>query len=450
VTKSVKVLALSGLGLVPLDPATSLNKAIESRPEVIAMDAGSGDIGPYYLGADGAYNPDGWERNDLEHLLLAARRLDVPLIVGSAGGAGTNRSVDLYADAIRDIAEQHSLGPISLARIYAELSQDVVLQKLRAGAVTRLGATEELTEETIRQSTRFVALMGVQPIVRALHSGANVIIAGRACDDALHAAYPILVGLPPAIAFLAGKTMENASTAATPFMARESLLGTLTSDDLLLEAVVPDQSVTVFSLTAEIFYERRNPFRQAGPGGCLDLSELTITPEGRGVRLKGAQYVEDPVCKVKMEGAGFRGFRSLSIVGIRDPRMIARIDSVLLGIRHLVSDRYRKVQHHLFFHVYGKDAIMRSLEPTKTPAHELGVLIEVSAPTQALADEISIFAKRSNFLARYEGQKATAGSVSYTVDECLPGLPAYVWTADHLVELADPYEWFPMEMESIA
>ena len=34
--------------------------------------------------------------------------------------------------------------------------------------------------------------------------------------------------------------------------------------------------------------------------------------------------------------------------------------------------------------------------------------------------------------------------------ECLPGLPAYVWTADHLVELADPYEWFPMEMESIA
>ena len=292
-------------------------------------------------------------------------------------------------------------------------------------------------------------MMGVQPIVKALRLGANVIIAGRACDDALHAAYPLLVDLPLAIAFLAGKTMENASTAATQFMARESLLGTLTSDELLLEAVVPDQSVTVFSLTAEIFYERRNPFRQAGPGGFLDLSELTITPEGRGVRLKGAQYVEDPICKVKIEGSGFCGFRSLSIVGIRDPRMIARIDSVLLGIRHLVSDRYREVQHSLHFHVYGKDAIMRSLEPIKSLAHELCVLIEVSAPTQTLADEIAIFAKRSNFLARYEGQKATAGSVSFTVDECLPGLPAYVWTADHLVELSDPYEWFPTEMETI-
>ena len=414
------------------------------------MDAGSGDIGPYYLGADGAYHPNGWERNDLEHLLLASRRLSVPLIIGSAGGAGTNRSVDLYCDAIRDIAREHSLDSFSLARIYAEPSPDVVLQKLRDGAVTRLGATEDLTEETIQGTNRFVALMGVQPILKALRSGADVIIAGRACDDALHAAYPLFMGLTPAIAFLAGKTMENASTAATPFMARESLLGTLTSDDLLLEAVVPDQSVTVFSLTAEIFYERRNPFRQAGPGGYLDLSELTITPEGRGVRLKGARYVEDPIWKVKLEGAGFRGFRSLSVVGVRDPRMVARIDSVLQGIRDAVSTRYREVQHRLHFHVYGKNAIMRSLEPAKSLAHELGVLIEVSAPTQALADEIAIFTKRSHFLARYEGQKATAGSVSYTVDECLPGLPAHVWTADHLVELTHPCEWFPMEMETIA
>ena len=449
-TKPVKALALSGLGLVPLDPATSLHKAVERRPEVIVMDAGSGDIGPYYLGADGAYHPNGWERNDLEHLLLAARRLGVPLIVGSAGGAGTNRSVDLYCDAIKDIAREHALGPFNLGRIYAEVSPDVVLQKLHAGAVARLGAPADLTEEAIQRTDRFVALMGVQPILKALRAGADVVIAGRSCDDALHAAYPLLMGLPPAIAFLAGKTMENASTAATPFMARESLLGTLTADDLFLEAVVPDQSVTVFSLTAEIFYERRDPFRQAGPGGCLDLSDLTITPEGRGVRLKGARYVEDRTLKVKLEGSGFRGFRSLSMAGIRDPRMVARVDSVLQGIRETVSARYHDVRHRLHFHIYGKNAIMRSLEPVKSSAHELGVLIEVSAPTQALADEIAIFAKRCHFLARYEGQKATAGSVSYTVDECMPGLPAYVWTADHLVELRDPCEWFPMEMESVA
>ena len=130
--------------------------------------------------------------------------------------------------------------------------------------------------------------------------------------------------------------------------------------------------------------------------------------------------------------------------------MIARIDPVLQGIRDAVTTRYRQFPHRLHFHVYGKNAIMRALEPANDPAHELCVLIEVSASTQALADEIAIFTKRSNFLARYEGQKATAGSVSYTVDECLPGLPAYVWTVDHLVELTDPCEWFPMEMETIA
>jgi hypothetical protein len=92
---------------------------------------------------------------------------------------------------------------------------------------------------------------------------------------------------------------------------------------------------------------------------------------------------------------------------------------------------------------------MRELEPVKTPSHELGVLIEVSAATQVKADEIAIFAKRCNFLARYEGQKATAGSVSFTVDECLPGLPAYSWSADHLVRLNDPFEWFPTHIETI-
>ena len=33
-------------------------------------------------------------------------------------------------------------------------------------------------------------------------------------------------------------------------------------------------------------------------------------PDARRVRLRGARYVEDRAIKVKLEGAGFRGFRS--------------------------------------------------------------------------------------------------------------------------------------------
>ena len=69
----IRVVALSGLGLLPLDPSVSLDYAVARNPSVIAMDAGSGDIGPYYLGADAEYNPISWERNDLKLLLLAAR-----------------------------------------------------------------------------------------------------------------------------------------------------------------------------------------------------------------------------------------------------------------------------------------------------------------------------------------------------------------------------------------
>src|SRR5262245_31627458 len=100
----LRVVALSGLGLMPLDPSVSLDHAVERNPSVIAMDAGSGDIGPYYLGADAEYNPIAWERNDLRLLLLAARKLNVPLIVGNCCGAGTARGVDEYCRLIAEIA----------------------------------------------------------------------------------------------------------------------------------------------------------------------------------------------------------------------------------------------------------------------------------------------------------------------------------------------------------
>ena len=56
---------------------------IERRPDLIGCDMGSVDIGPTYLGkGEMATSPEA-TRRDLRRVLLGARALDVPLVIGS-------------------------------------------------------------------------------------------------------------------------------------------------------------------------------------------------------------------------------------------------------------------------------------------------------------------------------------------------------------------------------
>src|SRR5215472_1850186 len=98
------------------------------------IERGSCDIGPQPLGADEHPSPEEWQRHDLELMLLAARRLGVPMIVGSASDTGTDRGVNQYADVIRELAQQHRLAPFTLATIFSEVSRDEVARRMRSGA----------------------------------------------------------------------------------------------------------------------------------------------------------------------------------------------------------------------------------------------------------------------------------------------------------------------------
>ena len=123
--------ATGALGHEPIHPGSFL-EGIKRPLDFIGADAGSGDSGPYFLGADAPMNPREWEVHDLELLLVAARERRIPLIIGSAGGAGTNRGVDEYTEMIREIAARHRLAPFRLARIYSEVSLDYLRERVRA------------------------------------------------------------------------------------------------------------------------------------------------------------------------------------------------------------------------------------------------------------------------------------------------------------------------------
>jgi hypothetical protein len=93
---STRIICPNGhLGFAPLK-AESFHLGVAAKPDFIAADSGSDDVGPVPLGMDTSTSPRQWQENDLEEMLLAARKLDVPMIIGSAGDTGTNSRVDLY------------------------------------------------------------------------------------------------------------------------------------------------------------------------------------------------------------------------------------------------------------------------------------------------------------------------------------------------------------------
>src|SRR5882757_7230454 len=90
-------------------PAKSFSAGLERRPDLIGCDMGSIDIGPTCLGkGEMATSPEA-TRRDLRRVLRAARDLDVPLVIGSAGSAGAAPHLDATLDLLREIGRSDGL-----------------------------------------------------------------------------------------------------------------------------------------------------------------------------------------------------------------------------------------------------------------------------------------------------------------------------------------------------
>ena len=455
---SLSTLSATGaLGHEPIHP-DSFYEGIKRHLDFLGADAGSGDSGPFFLGADAPMNPEEWERHDLELLLRAARERRIPLIIGSAGGAGTNRGVDDYARLIRELAREHRLEPFRMARMYSEVSLEYLRSRLAAEAIAPLGADAPLSAADLDATSRVVAMMGVEPYFACFERGAEVIIAGRSCDDAIYAALPLLRGFPSGLAYHFGKTLECASLVGTPSMAKESILGTITRDYVELEPMHPAQRCTPESVAGHSLYERVHPYRQAYPGGVLDTSETRYEQVSeRATRFSGSRFLPDPVYRLKLEGSGLVGFRALTIGAVRDPFAIDSLDWVLETIRSRVREQYGQLEpgpgkdYQIVFHQYGRNGVMRELEPvTERRAHELCVVTEVVARSQEIADLIARYTLYRLLFPTFAGQKATAGGIAMIRDEVLQGQPAYRWTVDHLLPVDDPLGLFRIELEEVS
>lgn len=447
--QSLKIICPNGhLGFAPLRTG-SFEIGVAAGPDYIAADSGSDDVGPVPLGSDTSTSPEAWQRHDLEHMLLASRRLGVPMIIGSAGDAGTNSRVDLYVNIIRELAQKHGLKRFRIGYFYSEVPKSLLREKLGAGETIRgLDGFADLTLSELDGTDRIVAMAGVHPYLELLAQGADVIIGGRSSDAAVFAAPALHHGFAADHAYYLGKVLECASFCAEPYGGKETVLGEISRDAVRVTAMHPEQRCTVASVAGHAMYERSNPFEEFVAGGRLDMSQCHYEQvDPRTTRITGSRFEPDEVIRVKLEGSGKVGERYVGLCGIRDPYTIANVDRVIAWARDQVRARFGETGYELHYNVYGRDGVMGELEPLRDrPGHELCVMVQGVAPTREMAEEVAMIGLRQMFYARLPDVKGTAGSVSFPLDEVLHASPAYRWTLNHTVEVHDPLALFPTHL----
>ncbi|MCC7047060.1 MAG: acyclic terpene utilization AtuA family protein [Alphaproteobacteria bacterium] len=429
----------------------AMDRAMRQNPAAITVDAGSTDPGPHYLGSGEMLVPRVAVERELEQCLRHAIRNRIPLVVGSCGASGSNPGVAWTREIVLDLARKNNWH-FKLATIGAEVPADTVVKGLRSGKLVDFEAGALPSEDEIRSSSRIVAQMGPEPIIKALKQGAQVVLAGRACDDAVVAALPLHLGYDPGLALHMGKILECGALCAEP-MSMDVMLGTLDDTGFVVEPGRLGQRCTVASVAGHSLYEREDPYRQRGPGHLIDMSGTQFDQvDDRRVKVRGTRYTEEKPYRVKLEGARLMGYRSICIAGIRCPVMISKLDEILAANRAYVEDYFKTNEpYHLTFHTYGKNAVMGQLETFKgKPSHELGLVTEVVAATQEQAHAICHVATGKLLHQPFEGIKNNAGSLAFLYSPSDTDMgPAYEFSVYHLLEVEDECALFPIKMETV-
>ena len=382
--------------------ASSLDEAMAQEPHFIAADAGTTDAGPYSLGSGQPAFPREMVKHDLGLILRAGKRAGIPVLVGSAGTAGGDTQVDWTLDIAREVAAEDGWA-LRTAVIYSEQDKTYLKTLLRENRIYPLTPAPHVDEAVIDRSIRIVGMMGVEPLQNALEGGADFVLAGRCSDSALYAALPILRGFPEGLAWHAGKVSE-CGTMATETMGRGVLFACIRADHLIIRPFGPGLRCTPQSVAAHSLYENVDPYLHKESSGTLDLSRSTFEAvDDVSVRIAGSALIRSDSYSVKLEGAELVGYQSIIVGGIRDAYIIRQLDNWLAGVRQTIEsavakvfgDRLSKHQYHLNFHIYGRDAVMGSLEPDRgTLPKEVGLVLEATAPTQEIASKIAILSRQ--------------------------------------------------------
>jgi hypothetical protein len=386
-----KIIIPSGMLGAGFSPE-SIDRGLALGAHAIAVDGGSTDSGPAYLGRAMPKMPPEAIAADLRIMLTKAIPAGIPVLVGSAGTSGTDTGVDWVADMVETIAREQGL-VIRLARIYSELDRAAVHRAHDDCRVDPLAPSDAITHELIDRCDHIVGLLGAEPFVDALDAGADVVVAGRATDTAVIAAAALRRGCPPGPTWHAAKIAECGGQ-CTDNPRGGGVLVAIDDDGFTVEPLEPTSRCTPLSVAAHMVYENANPNTMREPSGTLDVSEAVYVPlDDHRVRVTGSRFAPEPYTN-KLEGAGKVGYQSLAIAGIRDPEILAEIGLWSSSLRDFIEHKARTLlgavadRCTIEIRCYGWNAVLGDLDPDPTPPREVGAMLLVTAPDQEAATRI--------------------------------------------------------------
>lgn len=427
----------------------------------IATDAGSTDSGAAYLALGISKNNRGSVKRDLTILMRAAADAGIPLIVGTSGQAGGDRNLDWTRDIALEVAQELGLRP-KIALLYCEQGKETLKRYNRAGKVSPLPPLGPLAEATIDACDHIVAVMGPEPYMAALASGADIILGGRTTDTAVLASFALLKGAHVGAAWHAAKIAECGAQCTVSPIASAGVLISIGADGFEVEPLSPDNRCSPESVSAHMLYENSNPFLLTEPGGVLDVTEAVYTQrDARTVAVTGSVWKPQPYT-MKLEGAGSRRFQTIMLIGIQDPHVLADVDGFHDRMLAALYDRVHQTigaaagDFHISLRMYGWNAVSGDRPPPGTPVpREIGVLFVATADSQETASQI---AKACNpyffhFPVLMDEELPSYGFAFSPAD--IDRGPVYEFLLNHVVALDDPMElvrtvWIDMAQEEAA
>ena len=391
---STKILVPSGVLGLGFDQE-ALKLGLERRPDIICIDGGSTDSGPFYLGNGSTKYSSEICKLEWKTLMKAREQIGVPLVIGTCGTCGTNNMVDWMFDMTHSIAKEINQ-KVRVARIYSEKSGEQLKEALSSGKIFPLEPAPDIDQRKIDTFSHIVSLAGAEPFQDALNKGVDIILAGRSTDTAIISALPLMRGENPGACWHGAKIAEcGAFCSSNP--SSGVILLEVDKNGFTVEAMAKDAFCTPRSVSAHMLYENSDPYHLSEPGGTLEVKEASYKSlDKRRVRVTGSKWVPSTNYSVKLEGARRAGFQTTMLAIIREQRYVKQAKKwskklYEIGIEKIVSVmNIPKEEFTIDIRLIGYDATLGNLEKfIKSPPNELGVLIIITAQSQEIATEIS-------------------------------------------------------------
>jgi acyclic terpene utilization AtuA family protein len=435
----------------------TMKRAMARDPHFIGADSGSTDPGPHYLGSGDTLFSDSAYKRDLRLMLLAGRAARVPVIVGSACTSGSDPHLERLVGITREIAREEKLN-FRFAAIHSEQDKTYLKDKLRERRITPLANAPELDEAVIDRSAHIVGMAGIEPFVEALQNGADVIVAGRSSDTSIFSALPVMRGLNPATVWHAAKILECGAACVVQRKYPDCNFAIVRDDHFIVDPPNPEYRCDPDSVASHNLYENSTPYELVEPSGILNTYSAKYEAiSDRAVKVSGSTFEPAARYTIKLEGAELAGYQAIIVGSVRDPIILKQFDSWLAGLMKAAKERIAGVfgaeiedKYDLNVRVFGKNATMGPLEPETAIGHEVGLLFQITAETQALAT--SLMKSVGHIAVHYPVPEWTGLITSiaypYSPAEIARG-PSYRFNMNHVVEPETPLEMFRIEYEKV-